>query len=176
MKRTRYFLFFIFVLLSMTGCSESNEQFTILVFADIPSEKQEEVNKYIQHVLEVEESQYDFTVFPVTFERLIAEIATHNGDLLLIDEELMSAAYDPDGLYELSDINEVSVIEPNPYFVINEETGKREIYAMPIQPDSLWFQKVGIEIEQPLVALVPVYSNKEAMAKQLLQSIIAIKQ
>lgn len=155
----------------MIGCSQSNDQFTILMFADIPSEKQEEVNKYVQHVLEVEESQYNLTVFPVTFERLVAEIATHNGDLLLIDEELMSAAYDPDGLYELSDLRDVSLVETNPYFLINEDTGKREIYAIPIKRESLWFKEMGIDKEQSLVALVPIYSNKEAVAKQLIQSI-----
>ncbi|MFC0558297.1 hypothetical protein [Halalkalibacter alkalisediminis] len=174
MKGLLKFLIPIIFIVTIIGCSNNEDKIELLFFSEIQATMQEEIEDMISNAISVEKDEFIVNIHPVTYERLIVEIASHNGDLLFLDEELMSAAYDPDGLYRLDEALDDAwfALVPDKYKAIDSETGELHVYALPLNNESPFLQTLGVELEAPLVAIIPVYSDNKAFSIKLLKYII----
>ncbi|MFC0473299.1 hypothetical protein ACFFHM_23045 [Halalkalibacter kiskunsagensis] len=170
MKNVFRLLLLIVLIVMVSGCGNKEDKFEVFFFSDIPSSFAEGIENVIKEAVSVEE-EFELFMFPVTYERLVVEIAAHNGDIFFLKEELMSAAYAPEGLVPLEKaVSEELFENTNEYKDVNSETGETHLYAVRIDNSSPLLK--GIELQDPLVAIVPVYSDKEALSLELLQYIM----
>ncbi len=141
------------VVIILSGCS-SEDGLNISVFAN---EGQDSLIETIQTTLASEQS-IEIEQLPPHYERLITEIAAHNGDVLVVQQELINdTVLDPEGLVPLDiDGGEQLVMVTNP------ETGEEEAYGL-ILPQSTTTE---------LIALIPVYSRYQDQAVALLQQLV----
>ncbi|ARK29547.1 hypothetical protein [Halalkalibacter krulwichiae] len=174
MRLTLKLLLPIVFIVIISGCNNNEDTFDLLIFSEIQNSKVEEVERFVKKADVFEEDKFTVQMHPVTYERLIVEIASHNGDLYLLDEELMSAAYDPIGLYPLDEaLNEDWFLKtPREYKALNPEEGIESVYAFPLGNQSNLLNSLGVQLEKPLVAIIPIYSGNKAFSIELLQYII----
>lgn len=174
MKGLFKFLIPIVFIVTISGCSNNEDKIEVLFFSEIQNTMKGEIENIISGAVSIEADEFSVNLQPVTYERLIVEIASHNGDLLFIDEELMSAAYDPEGLYPLEEAlnDELIASIPDRYRAIDTETGDIHVHALPLNNDSHFLRKLGVELENPLVAIIPVYTNDKAFSLELIRYII----
>ena len=174
MKGLLKFLIPIVFIVTIIGCSNNEDKIEVLFFSDIQATMQEEIENRISTAVSIENDEVVVNLHPVTYERLIVEIASHNGDLLFLDEELMSAAYDPDGLFPLDEAldEEWLASVPDKYKAINSETGEWHVHALPLNDEFPFLQTLGVELQNPLVAIIPVYTDNKAFSIELLKYII----
>ncbi|MCL7748252.1 hypothetical protein [Halalkalibacter alkaliphilus] len=174
MKVLGKILFFVFCLLMIVGCNNNDEKYTLLFFSEIPESAQDEIEAVVKEAINIEETDFELNMFPVTYERLVVEIAGHNGDILFLKEELMSAAYDPVGLIPLDEVIDQATFDqiPNDYKNVHDETGKTHVHALPIDNESPFLKRLGVTLDEPLVAIIPIYSENKAFSKELLRYII----
>jgi hypothetical protein len=164
----------IVFLVIISGCSNKEDKLELIFFSDLSSSKLEEIENIVQSAVAIDETEFEVNMYPVTYERLIVEIASHNGDILFLDEELMSAAYDTEGLHPLNEILNEDWISriPSDYKEAHAETGETYVYALPLDNQSPFLQDLGVKLENPLVAIVPVYTKNKAFSTEVLQYII----
>lgn len=159
LKRWTILITFSFLL---AGCSNDEEQVNLLFFTDIKETAEEELRTTVEGQLDDSISQsIDLEVYSPVYERLISEIAGHNGDVILIDPDMISpAVLDPEGLVELDDI----VTERKTYTATNPKTEEEHVYGITINASD-----GGSSHE--LVALIPIYSDYAKQAITVLEKL-----
>jgi hypothetical protein len=171
MKNGLRLLMMIIVIIMISGCSNKEDKFEVFFFSDIPSSFSEGFGSVAKEAVSVEDDQFELFMFPVTYERLVVEIAAHNGDIFFLKEELMSAVFAPEGLVPLEDVVSEDLIErDDDYRAVHPETGDTHLYAVRIDNNSPLLE--GIELQDPLVAIIPIYTDKEELSLELLQYIM----
>ncbi|KHF40225.1 hypothetical protein [Halalkalibacter okhensis] len=174
MKVLGKIIFLFTCLMMIIGCNSNEENYKVLFFSDMPESVHENIETLVNEAIDIERADLELLMFPVTYERLVVEIAGHNGDLLFLKEELMSAAYDPVGLIPLDEVIDQATFDqiPNDYKNVHEETGKTHVHALPINNESPFLKRLGVTLDEPLVAIIPIYSENKAFSKELLRYII----
>ncbi|MDQ0297981.1 ABC-type glycerol-3-phosphate transport system substrate-binding protein [Salibacterium salarium] len=119
----------------------------------------------------IEPEHFELTFHPALLEKLIVEISANHGDVFFIPEQMLSAAMDPKGLYPLDDVTEENKFKeyPQDYKEMDPETGTVRVFAFPISEESSLFEPYKNEIKEPLVAIVPNYSDHKEISIELLQ-------
>ncbi|MDT8859784.1 hypothetical protein N0O92_06025 [Alkalihalobacillus sp. MEB130] len=176
MKVLGKMLLFVMCLLMIVGCNKNEEKYKLLFFSEIPESAQEDIEAVVKEAIDIEETGFELLMFPVTYERLVVEIAGHNGDILFLKEELMSAAYDPVGLIPLDEVLDQATFEQIPYEYknVDKDTGETHVHALPLNNESPFLKRLGIELEEPLVAIIPIYSENKAFSIELLRYIMDV--
>lgn len=159
LKRWTILLTFSFLL---AGCGDNEEQVTLLFFTDIEETAEEELITTVKSQLDDSLSQsIDLEVYSPVYERLISEIAGHNGDVILIDADMVTpAVLEPEGLVELDHI----VTNSQTYMATNPKTGEEHVYGITINAS------VGSSSHE-LVALIPIYSDYAKQAITVLEKL-----
>ncbi|WP_035663876.1 hypothetical protein [Halalkalibacter akibai] len=173
MNRLLHVLIPIVFIVIISGCSNNEDKTHVLFISSIPHTLAEEVEDVVSSAVQMHED-LRVQMHPMSYERLMVEIAVHNGEILFLDEQLMSAAYDPTGLVPLDEIlnDEWESLIPDDYRAVDEKTGQTHVYAIPFNNDSSFLENLGVELENPLVAIVPIYAENKAFSMELLQYIM----
>ncbi|WP_112179990.1 MULTISPECIES: hypothetical protein [Paraliobacillus] len=157
-KRWTILIAFSFLL---AGCGDNEEQVDLLFFTDIEETEVEKLRTTVQGQLDDSLSQsIDLEVYSPVYERLISEIATHNGDVILVEADMISpAVLDPEGLVELDDI----VTDSQTYIATNPKTEEEHVYGITISASEY--------SSHELVALIPIYSDYAKQAITVLEKL-----
>ncbi|WP_017472013.1 hypothetical protein [Amphibacillus jilinensis] len=153
-------------LIGLFGCAEHEVQH-VLLFTELDYSNQEQVIETWTNDRLIQTSKVDLNVeiIPPVYERLIMEIAAHNGDLLIIDTTLLtSTILDPEGLVPLDEIvNQNQVTEH--FTAFHKIENKDYVYGIQLITEDLI---PSIRETKEWVALVPIYANDVNQSKQLL--------
>lgn len=163
----RTFIMLSFFLLILTGCQKNDESFEILVFTGLPESSLDEMKGFTESELE---NTLDFNVrlYTPVVERLILEIVNHSGDILIMERDLLAAAYDSKELYQLDELRnlentiELTSFELEALLADGEITEEVDVYANALRVINF---ETYFEESKPieLVAIIPKYTvNKEA--------------
>ncbi|QUW21572.1 hypothetical protein JSQ81_17520 [Sporosarcina sp. Marseille-Q4063] len=171
-----YILLAIFLLLLLTGCQKEENSFDILIFSTLPDEALEEMKglakSEIPTKLEFKVSQY-----PPVNERLIVEIVSHAGDILIMDREFLASVYDAKELYDLTEFrNEENTIELTSFelealLADGEVTEEADVYDNALKVSNLnTYYNESEPIE--LVAIIPKYIDDKDVAFSVIKKLV----
>ncbi|RKL66881.1 hypothetical protein CR203_13715 [Salipaludibacillus neizhouensis] len=177
MKKLMIILIFVGSAFLLSACGNEEEEFTVLFFTEELNEKidEEEIEKQIlEQMPEIDEENFSLVFHVSMLEKLFMEIAAHQGDLLIVDEHLLDAAANPDGIHQLDDIAPISIkgSMEEPYLQKNPETGEEELYVLPINNDTTVIQELGLELEHQVGGFIPVYADNEELSKKVLEFLV----
>jgi len=156
------------VLVVLSGCGEKEEAVEILFFSDITKETGLRLIDELENTYPEYDQKFNSKFNAAVYERLVGEIAAHNGDILIVEADMLTpATFDSEGLmpFEISEEHKKEI--PKQYSLMDEETGEENIYALPIDSNAALFRNLAIELEKPLVAMVPVYGEHLDLSMKL---------
>ncbi|WP_100406468.1 lipoprotein [Bacillus solitudinis] len=162
MKQVLRWFALITVALGLTACGgDEVETIKIAFYSGLSHDLADDIEVMVGNGLGEMVEEPTIELHPGMYERLIVDLATHEGDLLILREELMSMAFDSEGLIPLdAAIDEAFFSQiSSRYKDVNEETGEQHVYAIPLENDSLFLRELGVELEEPLIAIVPIFSD-----------------
>ncbi|BAC14041.1 hypothetical protein ACFQ4N_06980 [Oceanobacillus iheyensis] len=163
-------------MLVLTGCGQKTDTLEILFFTEITEDTGDSLVNNLEQIYPESALKFKSEFYASVYERLIAEIASHNGDILIVESNLLTpGSFDSEGLipFELTDERKKDI--PKEYFLKNEKTKKDTIYALPIDENSDLLGKLNINLNSELVALVPIYSEHQDLAVQMVMEALTAR-
>ncbi len=166
----------IILLLLLTGCQKEENSFDILVFSSLPDEALEEMKGLAKSELPTD-LELKISQYPPVAERLIVEIVSHAGDILIMDREFLAAVYDSKELYDLTEFrNEDNTIELTSFelealLADGEITEEVEVYDNALKVinfDVYYNESEPIE----LVAIIPKYIDEKEIAFSIINKLV----
>lgn len=170
----------IFLLLScpflLVACQQqkNDEDFQILIFSSISENSLVEIKRQIKDELKTN-LPVDILLYPPIVERLILEIVQHSGDILIVDRDLLAAAYDAKELYQLDEFKnsnntiELTGFELEALQAAGESAEKGDIYFNALRVNIVEYKDFG---SSELVAIIPKYTKNEEIAFSILEMIV----
>lgn len=163
--------------LLLSACGNDNEEFEVLFFTEelnalIDDEERGSLEQLIaDRIPDIHEDQFNVTFHVAIPEKFFVEIAAHQGDLIFVDEGLIPAVINAEGLHSLNEVTSAQLDEnlSEPYRQLNPDTEEEEIYALPINNDTVLIQELGVEINDTIAGFIPLYTNKEELAKEVIE-------
>lgn len=168
----------LILLLSLTfllgSCNKAIEkQFTIQVFSNLPKATLAELEDNSKKIGGSE--NYSLKQFPPVPERLLVEIVSHSGDLIIVDRTILGTAYDSEELYSLelfrTKENMVELTNQEVPLFINEERSNEKV----ILENALRVMDIEGIVEDELVELVvviPKYTSNKEDAFSILKELV----
>ncbi|MCG1021867.1 hypothetical protein [Sutcliffiella horikoshii] len=157
------------LLLMLSACQGKDDGFQILVYTDLP---QDAVltgkNKLIDGNFVDQEVQLQ--LYPGMLERLMVDIVSHTGDILIIEKEMLPSILDPIGLEALDVVVDEDGEEIESELWAEDEDGMERIYAIPIPMEHPIFN--GVPFQNELVAVIPKYGDDREKAFTILRQFI----
>jgi len=175
-KNIHFCVVAIISLLLITGCKQEENQFEILIFSSLPDEALAEMKGLATDEVD---STFEFNIskYPPVGERLIVEIVSHSGDILIMDRELLAAIYDTEELYNLTEFQndenkiELTSFELEALMADGEITEPVDVYDNALKIISL--EPYFIESEPvELVAVIPKYIKNPETALAVIQKLV----
>jgi hypothetical protein len=167
----RFFIGFLLACLCsiLSACQGNNEEFTIVVFSNLPQESILKGDNVLDSY-QVEEKDVKINLYPPMLERLVMEIVNHSGDIIIIEKEMLSTVLDPIGLNPLDEIKSKDSLTDIIDLQATDEEGNTKLYAVPIPSEHPIFQELPVTAE--LVAIIPRYTNHKEQALTLLKALV----
>ncbi|MCT1575743.1 hypothetical protein M3E13_05565 [Oceanobacillus kimchii] len=162
------FLIVLIVMLVLAGCGEKKDTLEILFFSQITEDIEDDVINELEQIYPESTKQFQSKFYASVYERLIGEIAAHNGDILIVEADMLTpGTFDSEGLvpFKLTEDRKNQISQD--YKLIYKKTNEEQVYAMPINKKSALFENLDIELDMELVALVPIYSEHQDLAVQI---------
>lgn len=162
-------LYSLVTIVILGGCSDQDEAVEWIFFSEITSDAGEEVEEKFK---DMEGDSFTMHFYAAVYERLIGEIASHNGDILFVEADMLTpATFDIEGLLPLNSAVEKGKEIPEEYKGFDPDTGEKNIYALPIDENSVLLKHFGVSLDKPLVALVPIYSEQHEVSIEALKQL-----
>ncbi|MFD2706708.1 hypothetical protein [Salibacterium lacus] len=105
-------------------------------------------------------------VYPSLVEKFIVEVAGHKGDIFIVEEPMLKAALEPEGLHPLQELSEENGGTLGASAFRKEED---TLYAAVIREDAPLLQHVDVSLNKPLIAVIPVYSDQKEQSLDILK-------
>ena len=175
-KSIRFFLLALLSLLLLTSCQKEENSFDILVFSTLPDEALEEITGLAKSELPTN-LELNVPLYPPVGERLIVEIVSHAGDILIMDREFLASVYDAKELYDLTEFqNEENTIELTSFELealmadgeVTEEVDVYDNALKVINLDTYYNESEPIE----LVAIIPKYIEDKEVAFSVIKKLV----
>ena len=172
----RFFLLAILSLLLLTSCQKEENTFDILVFSTLPDEALEEIAALAKSELPTN-LELNVPLYPPVGERLIVEIVSHAGDILIMDREFLASVYDAKELYDLTEFRnkentiELTSFELEALMADGEVTEEVDVYdnsLKVINLDTYYNESEPIE----LVAIIPKYIEDKEVAFSIIKKLV----
>ncbi|SFM42140.1 hypothetical protein [Salibacterium qingdaonense] len=101
-------------------------------------------------------------VYPSLVEKFVVEVAGHDGDIFIVEEPMLKAALDPEGLHSLQELE-----EGRGGAVFRKDQGM--VYAVVVEEDASLLRQAEVSLSTPLIAVIPAYSDKKEQALHILK-------
>lgn len=177
-RPVKILLSFVFILLLMGCGKDADDQFQIQVFSNVPGITSEELEAHTK--LERDSLiGLDIQQYPPVAERLLVEIASQAGDMIIVDRELLGIAYDSEALYPLATIrtdeNAVVLTEYERSLFLSEEEWQEEAVILENALKVLMVDEFKYELEDDpieLIAVIPKKTKNKEVAFAILQKLV----
>lgn len=173
MKHVLLSLFLIIFVVIANGCAQKDDDKMELLFfiSELPSTFEDDIEAIVADGLkDGKKIKSQVKLYPVNIDKISIELVGRNGDIYFIDEETAVHMVDGVSFYTLDKVAEnLGVSIPDDYKAVNSDTGETNVYAIPIENNSLLINKLGINLKSPLVALIPKYSENKEESIELLK-------
>lgn len=149
-------------ILFLNGCSSKEDAVNWIFFSTLTSETGAELEELMQeNEIDINNENIDLQFYSPIYERLIGEIAAHHGDIIFVEEQLLTpVTFDAEGLQPLNEAIEEGKEVSDKFKLIDPKSGEENIYGLPIEKDSFMLNLLGTDINEPIVAIIPIYSEK----------------
>ncbi|WP_339147500.1 MULTISPECIES: hypothetical protein [unclassified Sutcliffiella] len=154
------------LLLMLTACKGKDDGFQILVYTDLPQDSVLTGKNKLGNGKFVDQ-EVQLQLYPGMLERLMVDIVSHTGDILIIEKEMLPSILDPIGLEALDVVVEEGGERIQSELRAEDEGGMERIYAIPIPMEHPIFN--GVPIQNELVAVVPKYGDDREKALTILR-------
>lgn len=172
------FLVLCLLLVACQNEEQEKDDFTILIFSSLPELSAEKMKVFSKEVL----NHYsEIEMYPPVFERLVVEVASHHGDVIIVERDLLPSIYDADGLYSLVELrNEINTVkldasEQGAMIAdeqISAEIDKYENALRIIEGTAFFYEENQYEEVDELVVVIPIYTQFEKEAFALVERLV----
>lgn len=169
-----------FSLLLLVSCQEKeDERFQILVFSSIPENSLNEMKGLTKNIVN-SQMEFDVKLYPAVAERLLLEIVSNAGDILIMERDLLATAYDSDELYELVEFSTkentilISESELEALRAAGEEIEENAVYSNALRVTNMDEQVIHTESIE-LVVIIPKYTKNKDIAISILENLVQKK-
>ncbi|MED3647648.1 hypothetical protein P4475_12730 [Halalkalibacterium halodurans] len=137
----------------ISGCSNSSDQLEVKIYSESLQPFVHEIERAVSDVRAVDiQFQAPFA------EKLVLDIVAQEGDLFIVDEDLLRAIYDPIGLYPLYEVSRESFVDQERLSDYEDrEGGEVTYYALPLS-------FAGSDV----ALFIPLYSERKEEVMDLL--------
>ena len=160
------------------GCRQDGElekNFTVIIFSSLPESSLEKMKVFTENGVD----EFEIQLYPPVFERLVAEVASHHGDVFILDRDLLPMIYDSEGLLSLEtfrdESNTVKLNKEEQEALLDEGNEKMDIYENALKVangTALFHDESNFNEENELVTVIPVYTKHEEEAYSLVENLV----
>lgn len=174
-KNVNKLLFILSCILILTSCQKAEEnQFTIQVFSNVPKITIDELEAHTKVTFD-KAIDYAVEQYPPVPERLLVEIVSHSGDVIIVDRTILGTAYDSEALYSLESLRTAENIvkltnEEVPLFTTDSTTDEEIILENALRVVSI--EEMTNSESDDLVAVIPKYTKDHEMAFSILEGLV----
>lgn len=163
-----------FMWLFVSGCSQADDKITIFFFSELTPELENEVLSLVPDSVENKENvQLEF--YPFYHEKLIVELAGKNGDVFFVPQGELTNLIDPVAFAELTETADQSHFSTDAVERFKREdpaTGERNVYALPVEDQSLLGEKLNGQLQEPLAVFIPDYAENKKESLEILSHLL----
>ncbi|WP_416151155.1 hypothetical protein ACM26V_09380 [Salipaludibacillus sp. HK11] len=161
----------------LIGCSNKDDSFDFLFFVDsfIHDQPEQQMRELVdENLIENSVEQISTTFFVPMEERLIIEIASHNGDILFLNREMTERAMDPEGLHAFDDHLSLETLAniPDQERKRHPDTNEWKVYAFPVSQTKIFKDNVSLQGGEEVFAIIPVYVEDPVASFNLIKELI----
>ncbi|SFP65353.1 hypothetical protein [Salibacterium halotolerans] len=147
-------------LLLGSGCGQEDSGVEIQVYADDVKKNWNAAN------MPPVPEDTKVMVYPSLVEKFVVEVAGHDGDIFIVEEPMLQAALDPEGLHSLQELEVGSGGA-----VFRKDQGM--VYAAVVGEDASLLRRADVSVSTPLIAVIPAYSDKKEQSLRILKQALA---
>ncbi|TDQ36429.1 extracellular solute-binding protein [Aureibacillus halotolerans] len=165
----------IFILASCVS-EDTSSEVVVQIHEMMPTEATEQVQSFLEESAAAEgaeDTNIEVQVFPFNAQKITVEIGANRVvDVIIANEDYLSNLLNQGGLVSLDDLYEGE--EPPegwaPYVREDPETNESHLFGVPLTKDSAVFKELGLTPGNPLLAIIPQFTNHPEDAKMLLKA------
>ncbi|MDC3415933.1 hypothetical protein [Aquibacillus salsiterrae] len=163
----------LLMIISVTGCSSQagDDRVGLYFFADLPTTVSDDILSILEEGGIGQSETFELSILPMFHEKVYAELAAKNGDIYFIKQDSVKGIIDPIGFLPLDELvtdKTFSSTNSTDYQAVDPETKEERTYLIPVGNDSLLLRKLGLELNTPLAAFIPAYSENQDKALEIL--------
>ncbi|UOK59223.1 hypothetical protein MGI18_10050 [Bacillus sp. OVS6] len=167
---TRYlFLKSLLILVLLTGCEKSTPEVNVLIFSKISPIHEAAIEAELL-IMTKHRHKINVKLYPSSREKLAVMLSKRDGDVFISTHEHLSQLLNKNGLKPLDQLihsrNDIEDFYP---FMTKNQNGERHLYGLPINKHINLFEKNEIPVNEPLVAILPAFSKKQAEGEEILK-------
>ncbi|MGG4488290.1 hypothetical protein [Metabacillus idriensis] len=159
----------LFFIVFLTGCQRSAPEVNVMIFSKISPEYEAAVEA---ELLEMTKNRHEINVklYPSSREKLAVMLSKREGDVFISTHDHLSQLLNKNGLNPLDHLILSRDDKEDFYpFMTENQNGERHLYGLPINKHINLFEKNEIAINEPLVAILPAFSKKQAEGEEILR-------
>ena len=166
-KRAVVWLISFIAAFCLSACQGKTNGIDVLIFSDMSKGMKDQL---VEKAFQPEQETYSVHIFPAVPEKLLVEITSKEGDVMLVPEEMFRTYDDPES-FQLLEEMEIGDQAEGPYTVEDKKTGKPVDYAVQINKGKKKLNGYTFQLHREMVAFIPVYADKTKEALSLMKQL-----
>ncbi|MBR0614093.1 MULTISPECIES: hypothetical protein [Bacillus] len=166
-KRAAVWLISFIAAICLSACQGKTNGIDVLIFSDMSKGMKDQL---VEKAFQPEQETYSVHIFPAIPEKLLVEITSKEGDVMLVPEEMFRTYDDPES-FQLLEEMKIGDQAAGPYTVEDKKTGKTVDYAVQINKGKKKLNGYPFQLHRDMVAFIPVYADKTEEALSLMKQL-----
>ncbi|WP_395894024.1 lipoprotein YteS [Bacillus safensis subsp. safensis] len=166
-KRAVEWLISFIAAICLSACQGKTNGIDVLIFSDMSKGMKDQL---VEKAFQPEQETYSVHIFPAIPEKLLVEITSKEGDVMLVPEEMFRTYDDPES-FQLLEEMKIGDQAAGPYTVEDKKIGKTVDYAVQINKGKKKLNGYTFQLHRDMVAFIPVYADKTEEALSLMKQL-----
>jgi ABC-type glycerol-3-phosphate transport system substrate-binding protein len=162
------FLMSLSIIVLLTGCEKSTSGVNVLIFSKISPIHEDAIEAELLKMTN-HKHKINVKIYPSSREKLAVMLSKREGDVFISTHDHLSQLLNKTGLKPLDQLiysrNDKEDFYP---FMTENQNGERHLYGLPINKHINLFEENEILVNEPLVAILPAFSKKQAEGEEIL--------
>ncbi|MEM5030264.1 lipoprotein YteS [Bacillus pumilus] len=160
-------LFSFIAAFCLSACHGKTNSIDVLIFSDMSKGMKDQL---VEKAFQTEQETYSVHIFPAIPEKLLVEITSKEGDIMLVPEEMFRTYDDPESFQLLEEMG-IDDQAAGPYTTEDQKTGKTVDYAVQVNKGTKKLNGYTFRLHRDMVAFIPVYADKSKEALSLMKQL-----
>ncbi|MDR0136886.1 hypothetical protein RFW18_03950 [Metabacillus idriensis] len=163
------FLVSLFFIVLLAGCQKSTPEVNVMIFSRISPVHEAAIEADLLKMTN-HRHKINVTLYPSSREKLAVMLSKREGDVFISTHDHLSQLLNKNGLKPLDQLIYSRDDKKDFYpFMTKNPNGEKHLYGLPIKKHINLFEENEISVNEPLVAILPAFSKKQAEGEEILR-------